>query len=79
MIVETATGSSYVIDNEALTVTRERSTHELRRDNEPLRLFGPVEVHLGQPMVMVLEPLDPAADTTLRITSPVTCIVGREQ
>lgn len=78
MIVETHTGSTYVIDNVALTVTRVMSTHDLRRDGEALRLMQPVVVTLGERMNMVLEPLDPRAVVTVRSTSPVTCVMGRE-
>lgn len=71
MRVTTATGSVYVIDNEALTVARVSHVHDLRRDGQTLDLLVPVAPQVGERMTMVMEPLSPAADVTVRSTSPV--------
>lgn len=72
--VLTATGSVYLIDNEALLVKRAsvgEHSFDLRRDGDVLRLFKAVEPEVGAPMTMMLEPLAEAADVTVRTTSEV--------
>lgn len=62
------------IDPEAV----ERS--ELRQDGQWLKLFQPAEVVVGQPMSLLVEPLDPpqfvGATVTVRMT---TVVIGVEE
>ncbi len=78
MIVNTKSGSTYEINLVGLTVRRlpDKEEHSLRRDEEWLKLLCvPPIIKVGHSIVFTLEPLDPKAEFTTRVTSVVTEIV----
>lgn len=79
--VYTASGAVHEVDVTGLTYQRFRAGRpragmrlaDLRRDGEQLRLLvAPDRPVVGFGWLLVLEPLDPAAEMTLRTTTPVT-------
>lgn len=68
MKVRTESGSVYELDGSL--VRRSEFTHPLRRDGEWVGLLNTPHVQVGEPMVLVLEPLG-AGDATVRRTSLV--------
>jgi hypothetical protein len=85
----TASGSTYDITGNATHIRRTPDPaalddSELRSDNtwlrlhaingEPARLPALLSLVVGQPAVLHIEPLDPAADITVRTTTPITGI-----
>lgn len=73
--ITTATGSIYEFDGAWVTRLRPDLTGVLRNDGSRIKLLAPVTPEFGHPMILPLEPLDPLADVTVRVTSPVTNIL----
>jgi hypothetical protein len=75
--ITTETGSMYVLDLDHGTVTRApdhdvEDHSDLRGDCEELVLIGLESMpRIGTPLAMVLAPLDPVADVTIRMTSMI--------
>jgi hypothetical protein len=78
MIVRTETGSTYEFDPANHRVRRINPDGVLRGDGEWLRRQDENPIHIGSPMLLVLEPLDADADATLRLTTPVVSIEDKE-
>jgi len=55
-------------------VRRVSSDHEMRKDGRWLQVFARNPIRLGESMLIWLEPLDPEATITQRITTPVVSI-----
>lgn len=82
--VQTESGSCHEVDLTTLTYRRLQlpldpsegfNRANLRRDGDVLKLLGPpAEPVVGEPWVLVLEPLAEAAVWTVRATTPVVAI-----
>ena len=70
-ITEVRTESGTTYEFRSGFVRRVSSTHEMRQDGGWLKVFSMGAPTIGESMVIWLEPLDPEATFTRRITSPV--------
>lgn len=75
MIVRTESLTVYEFDHEACKVRRlpHYEGAEMRRDSEWVGFTGMSKPVIGERMVIMLEPLDPAAVATRRTTTPRRC------
>lgn len=66
-----------IIKNSQVFLNRKRDElrgKELRMDSENIEVLNPFRIEVGQPAILALQPLDPKAVFTTRITSPVVKI-----
>lgn len=77
ILVTTETGSVYEIDLNDWYIRRIEYSHDLRRDGEWLRMLNKPNMRVGEPVLMVLEPLG-HGNVTYRTTSPVVRIDEKE-
>jgi hypothetical protein len=70
MRIITESGSVYVVDEDANTVTRETKAREMRRDGEAIEIISMAEPIVGVPWATVLN-LRGDGVRTYRCTSPV--------
>jgi hypothetical protein len=73
MTVTTASGSTYLFSLDMELVCRAEHSHDMRRDNEWLRVLTLGDVVIGQPLRMLLDLLE-GDMLTVRTTSPVVAI-----
>ena len=74
MVVTTASGSRYVFSSDMKLVCRAEHTHDMRRDNEWVKVVSMTPVVMGEPMKMILDIVEGEDLLTIRTTSSVTSI-----
>lgn len=74
MVVTTVSGSRYLFSPDMKSVCRAEHTHDMRRDNEWVKVVSMTPVVIGEPLKMLLD-LDAGENLlTIRTTSSVTNI-----
>ena len=74
MAITTASGSVYLFSPDMELVCRAEHTHDMRRDNEWVKVVSMTPVVMGEPMKMILDIVEGENLLTIRTTSSVTNI-----